>query len=352
MKTKQYPHPLFSKVIILTILLTTFIISPALSATLRVGEGLDPTVPGNYNTISAANSASAEGDVIRVESGVYNENPTVYAGRILIGSGDSTKIMGNVYLGANSAIVGCYVENYIRLRYSDHAKIINCNANELYYYSTSEYFHAENCIFRSGVVRYSSYSIQYSTIIGCKIYGQISPIYNSNIIGNEIHIDESKYMHVYDNNIISNNLIVYHGTEEYNWQYFADYPSNTVEHNTIITDWDVPTPNTLWRNNIIYSTEEAAIDENGNLFGNPLFVDFTGGDYHLASGSPALNGGLGVDSDGSRADIGMYGGVRNTVWNPITEVSGKPVVGHLIVTPNPVVPGEPLRLRFTGRSQP
>jgi len=44
--------------------LMTGLASIGMAATLKVGAGLDPTVPGNYTTIAAATAAAKSGDVI------------------------------------------------------------------------------------------------------------------------------------------------------------------------------------------------------------------------------------------------------------------------------------------------
>ncbi|MBN2184489.1 MAG: T9SS type A sorting domain-containing protein [Candidatus Krumholzibacteriota bacterium] len=53
-----------------------------------------------------------------------------------------------------------------------------------------------------------------------------------------------------------------------------------------------------------------------NMSADPLYVDLPGGDYHLALHSPGIDRGdpgAGNDPDGSRADIGMYGG-PDALW--------------------------------------
>lgn len=69
-----------------------------------------------------------------------------------------------------------------------------------------------------------------------------------------------------------------------------------------------------WRyNNVTPATYEGMSDptgSEGNLSVEPGYVDADGGDFHLAPGSPLVNAGdpALTDADGSRADLGMYGG--------------------------------------------
>jgi hypothetical protein len=61
-----------------------------------------------------------------------------------------------------------------------------------------------------------------------------------------------------------------------------------------------------------YSDCPGAPSENGNISANPLFIDGPGGDYRLCLGSPCIDSGdpdaAYNDVDGSRNDMGVYGG--------------------------------------------
>ncbi|HEX2658868.1 MAG TPA: hypothetical protein VHU40_11375, partial [Polyangia bacterium] len=48
----------------------------------------------------------------------------------------------------------------------------------------------------------------------------------------------------------------------------------------------------------------------GNTAVDPMFVNAAAGDFHLLPGSPAVDAGdpAVLDPDGSRADLGVYGG--------------------------------------------
>ena len=54
------------------------------------------------------------------------------------------------------------------------------------------------------------------------------------------------------------------------------------------------------------------VGSNGNITGDPLFVDVAARDFHLTAGSPAVDAGSSAatffDLDGSRNDMGAYGG--------------------------------------------
>jgi nitrous oxidase accessory protein NosD len=54
----------------------------------------------------------------------------------------------------------------------------------------------------------------------------------------------------------------------------------------------------------------------GNFAGNPAFVDAAAGDFHLAPTSPAIDAGdpTRTDVDGSRGDLGAFGGPGGAAW--------------------------------------
>jgi len=60
----------------------------------------------------------------------------------------------------------------------------------------------------------------------------------------------------------------------------------------------------------------------GNIFQNPFFVNLEAGDYNLVQGSPCMNSGNPVlsenDPDGTRNDMGAFGGPGAADWSPAT----------------------------------
>ena len=85
------------------------------------------------------------------------------------------------------------------------------------------------------------------------------------------------------------------------------------------------------------------------VIANPLFTDLANGDFSLASGSPAIDAGpagsVYNDRDGSRNDIGMFGG-HNFI--PDGRTTNKPIVLGLDIAPIAVPTGGTVTIESTG----
>lgn len=322
--------------------------TPALADTLRVGAGLDTSVAGNYNTISAAMSASKEGDVIRVESGTYEESVSVYSKRTLIGAGSNlTIVTGSINMVDHSAVANLKADQIYASSHFEGVVVSGCKMRLLRPY---QHWRVEDCEAQT-LAGSAYYDSSYNNVfVGCKFTEKIDGIDGQNVF---LACDfDVTYFTIGSQNVLKNNIIKFTDTDgDGNASRFSQ-GSQQWEQNTLILSGHEITPGEYWKNNIIYTSASPTIDKNGNLTGNPKFVNLAGGDYRLATGSPAINAGMGLDSNGSKADIGAYGGVTNTLWNAPVEQAGKPVVGRLVVSPNPIAPGEPLKLEFTARSNP
>ncbi len=102
----------------------------------------------------------------------------------------------------------------------------------------------------------------------------------------------------------------------------ADYPGTPVIESSILLNsscaFSSDSPSGTVRNSSFWNTtascegvEYGGVD--GNLTDDPELVDADAGDYHLTPGSPLRNAGVDEsgyeDVDGSRNDIGLYGGI-------------------------------------------
>jgi hypothetical protein len=111
-----------------------------------------------------------------------------------------------------------------------------------------------------------------------------------------------------------NNIVAFNGHSPDEWVgkktgiWFNAHPALfTLSHNLVYmnNDFDVCTGGLP---NETPCVENNIFDSNGNLNVDPEFVSPT--DYHLQPTSPAINAGLEdiLDKDGSRSDMGVYGG--------------------------------------------
>ncbi|MBU0728301.1 MAG: right-handed parallel beta-helix repeat-containing protein [Proteobacteria bacterium] len=91
--------------------------------------------------------------------------------------------------------------------------------------------------------------------------------------------------------------------------------SNLTVRNTVISNntTDISLTNTTqtFTNNLLYTNQNdnyPTSDTSSVFDESPLFVNSASNDYHLKTGSPAIDAGSGNDQDLSTADIGAYGG--------------------------------------------
>ena len=97
--------------------------------------------------------------------------------------------------------------------------------------------------------------------------------------------------------------------------------------------------NNFWGNTLGPTSGVTADTSGGNLFLDPLLLDPDTGDFHLQAASDCIDAGMAgaiyVDPDGTRNDMGVYGGPGSAGFWP--NPAGGPVVTSLAVTP-PSVP--------------
>ncbi len=173
-------------------------------------------------------------------------------------------------------------------------------------------------------------------------YGYSDPIIRGNIVrdnaGVGIHLD---YVHGADvsfNTVVGNNL----GLEIQSIQSIAVVSSNIVTANVTGISFSSYlgmcglANNNLWNNDESYSGLSAG---EGDISSDPLFADRD--DFHLQPGSPCIDAGdpSMSDSDGTRSDMGAFGGGGSPPPEsgdapPNTPVNTSPADGELLI-PSP-----------------
>lgn len=134
-----------------------------------------------------------------------------------------------------------------------------------------------------------------------------------------ISIDRAKTAFGFDSNgegsfVVANN--VFHEVDDlepYGGRVFSGAP--TFENNIVLgcDAWDLrpmaASYSLFWDNGVDYAP---TLTGTANLFEDPRFVDAAGGDFALLPDSPAIDagdpGGVWLDADGTRNDMGCYGG--------------------------------------------
>jgi hypothetical protein len=126
---------------------------------------------------------------------------------------------------------------------------------------------------------------------------------------------------------------------------------NGIGHAAILAPLGVVAQNNLYHKTSSLSTTRVAggVVRSGSIIAEPKFTDLANGDFTLASDSPAINAGPPDaqynDLDGTRNDIGMFGG-HNFI--PDGRTTDKPIVIGLDVAPIAVPTGGTVTIESTG----
>jgi len=207
--------------------------------------------------------------------------------------------------------------------------------------------------FNGGQPRISNNIILASRNVGDGVQ-QTSPILKININGNLIsgfarNISASK---VNDSIFIVNNILREQNSP-YSFYGSLDSPgnrsfirNNILSQNKIAVYLENGQPNmdyNLYWDNEIHATNGSAFGEH-DVFADPMFVKDTiarslAYDYHLQTYSPAIDAGdkLIQDVDGSRSDIGMFGGPGGTSYIYLNLPPKPPVNFHAVYDSNKII---------------
>ena len=139
------------------------------------------------------------------------------------------------------------------------------------------------------------------------------------------------------------------------WYCFIREPNKTNSHatrgNSLIYAplGTILRHNILWKNHADVNRIKGTVTGNENLDADPKLTNFANGDFTLAADSPCIDKGPPDpqynDRDGSRNDIGMFGG-HNFIPDGLT--TDKPIVLGLDVAPIAVPTGGTVTIESTG----
>jgi len=292
---------------------------------------------GSYHTIQEGVDAASAEDMVMVAPGNYESftvNKEVYVvseagpdvtyitsgGPVTFNDpGDGALISGfTVSLGG----IGIYITNNC-----DHVKIENniisgCGSHGVYVYANGSY-------------------TEYSTVVNNTI---------SNNGGSRVYLRSyyggmSSIIYYIANLQIVNNIIT--SNNNYGIQFYNQLRTGIGTHNF--------SNNNLW-NNTAGDISGVTVDSSaGNIFTDPFFVNQGTADYHTQAASPCIDAGtvgkVYNDPDGTRNDIGVYGGPGAADFWPSPASGKRPVVTGLSITPPSILVGGTLTLKATGKIQ-
>ncbi|MFQ5539429.1 MAG: nitrous oxide reductase family maturation protein NosD, partial [Candidatus Binatia bacterium] len=262
---------------------------------------------------------STAGDTVRVTPGVYYENVVMKDGVDLIGADPTTTIIdaggyGSVVeASANATLSGFTIRNgtgsklwwypaHIPYRMGGGVRCVYKNTTIENNIIEANYRIPDTYLTGGGVfLYYCTATVRNNVIVGNHasagsglwITSGSPRILNNTFVDNSSHLAQSTLQAVYTSAAVENNIF---------------YGNSSGEIRIIVLPSS--SPPTISYNNFRNNQITWAPHERGDNFvvADPMFVDASGGDYHLTMESPCIDTGnpLYIDPDGTRSDIGAF----------------------------------------------
>lgn len=273
-----------------------------------------------YSTISNAIVNALPGDIISVYPGRYNEVVTLSKDLTLLGAGPQvTTIASNgngivVNPNITATVIGFTISaayNGIYLQYRSNTVIKNnCIISNV-----------QNGIYMDGSYSGFSYGLSTTIVNNVMSFNSLSGIANNN------------YMYSRPNISISNNIIFSNGSYGI---YLPWVGTVAISYNNVVGNAS--------------ANYYGVVADAGDISLNPLFINYTNGNFALQSKSPSRNlgrpGSADANPDGTRNDMGAFGGPDAASFWPYPQ--GTPIITNLTITPSSVQKGGKIMINATG----
>ncbi|MEO0078691.1 MAG: right-handed parallel beta-helix repeat-containing protein, partial [candidate division WOR-3 bacterium] len=269
-------------------------------------------VPGQYPTIQQGIDAARAGDIVLVAPGHYREEIVLKASVIVRGAGDGRSIIdgqgdagdvvraiGNA-IGPDTKLEGFTITGAHNSGGMPGGGGVFCNSGARPDIGNCR-IEGNDC----GIALWNgSTAYIHNCVVANNTYDGISTGAGATVVNNTIHgnrigfYDYSGYGPVFMNNIVTGSTL------------FGVYgPSGGTPPQLTYND--------VWGNATNYQQATPGV---GSISRDPMYRDTASGDYHLQPGSPCIDSGNPAaqynDPDGSRNDMGAYGGPGATSNQP------------------------------------